>query len=260
MVVNFLVSLTLAITWQLLGVSTESTPLKEKVSMQRAVDCIIVESYSDDVYRNISLLGIAASNNEVEMVLALIEKGCDPAYNGTSSLMFDYYSAGDNYVGGVTPLHIAATVGAEEVVMELIQHPGVDIDAQDELGLTALWDAASWGYSEIVNMLAKAGADINMPAMDGSTPVHAAASYGYSHTIEILAELGADLNAKGGPDQDTPLIVAAYYGYRDVVKYLLGQGVDVNARDALGKTALYWAKWANYRRIVMLLKKYGAEE
>ena len=69
--------------------------------------------------------------------------------------------------------------------MELIQHPGVDIDAQDELGLTALWDAASWGYSEIVNMLAKAGADINMPAMDGSTPVHAAASYGYSHTIEV---------------------------------------------------------------------------
>ena len=47
------------------------------------------------------MLGIAASNNEVEMVLALIEKGCDPAYNGTSSLMFDYYSAGDNYVGGV---------------------------------------------------------------------------------------------------------------------------------------------------------------
>ena len=52
--------------------------------------------------------------------------------------------------------------------------------------------------------------------------------------------------------------MATYYGYRDVVKYLLEAGVDVNAKDGMGKTALYWAKWANYRRIVNLLMQYGA--
>ena len=75
---------------------------------------------------------------------------------------------------------------------------------------------------------------------------------------QALADIGADLDKKGGLDDDTPLIVAAYYGYRDVVKLLLEQGVDVNARDSLGKTALYWARWANYRKIAKLLRSYGA--
>lgn len=75
---------------------------------------------------------------------------------------------------------------------------------------------------------------------------------------QALSELGADLNKKGGLDDDTPLIVAAYYGYKEVVKYLLEQGVDVNARDSQDKTALFWARWANYRKIAKLLRSYGA--
>ena len=75
---------------------------------------------------------------------------------------------------------------------------------------------------------------------------------------KALAELGADLNAVGGPDEDTPLIVAVYYGYETVVEVLLEAGVEVNFRDGYGKTALYWAKWANYRSIAKLLTDDGA--
>ena len=74
-----------------------------------------------------------------------------------------------------------------------------------------------------------------------------------------MAESGADLNAVGGPDEDTPLIVAVYYGYKSVVEVLvLEAGVEVNFRDGYGKTALYWARWANYRSIAKLLIDNGA--
>ena len=73
-----------------------------------------------------------------------------------------------------------------------------------------------------------------------------------------MAEAGANLNAVGGPDEDTPLIVAVYYGYEPVVEKLLKAGVEVNFRDGYGKTALYWASWANYRSIAKVLIENGA--
>ena len=56
------------------------------------------------------MLGVAASDNNVDMVKTLLEHGCDPTYDGASTMMFDY--GDDTYVGGVTVLHIAATEGA----------------------------------------------------------------------------------------------------------------------------------------------------
>ena len=57
---------------------------------------------------------------------------------------------------------------------------------------------------------------------------------------------------------DTSLMAAVYYGYKDVVQYLVDLGVDLNTRDRYEKNALYWAKWANYRRIVKILEENGA--
>ena len=59
------------------------------------------------------------------------------------------------------------------------------MNVRDQLGLTPVYDAASWGYSDIVKLLVKAQADPNIPSNDGSTPAHVAASYGYSHTVEV---------------------------------------------------------------------------
>ena len=69
--------------------------------------------------------------------------------------------------------------------------------------------------------------------------------------------MGANLNAVGGPDEDTPLIVGVYYGYKSVVEALLEANAEINLRDGYGKTALYWARWANYRSIAQLLVENG---
>ena len=189
--------------------------------------CSIHPEYLNGTYYNISLLGIAAVKNDAEIIDDLINGGCDVNYAGAATEYYDQLGP----VGGATPLHIASVEGSVEVVIKLLTIPGIDINARDDYGVTAVYDAASWGYSDIITILFEAGADIEIPEIEGATPVHVAASYGYLDTVRTLSELGADLDAPGGPDGDTPLIVAVYYGYRSVVQYLVEQGVDVNKRD-----------------------------
>ena len=40
-------------------------------------------------------------------------------------------------------------------------------------------------------------------------------------------------------------------------RWLLKYGVDPNARDELGKTALYWSRYYNYRRISAMIRAFG---
>ena len=168
------------------------------------------------------------------------------------------YDDGLGHVGGATALHIACVEGNTDAIIKLLGVPGVDKDAQDDYGVTPVYDAASWGYSDIVSILAGAGADIEIPEYDGATPVHDAASYGYTETVKTLAGLGAILEAAGGPEMDTPLATAAYHGYMDVVEYLVEQGVDLNMRDRDNKTALFWAIWSNYPHVIRVLMENGA--
>ena len=91
------------------------------------------------------------------------------------------YDDGLGHVGGATALHIGCVEGNTDVVITLLGVPGVDIDAQDEYGVTPVYDAASWGYSDIVSIPAEAGADIEIHEYDGATPVHASAKGGHKN-------------------------------------------------------------------------------
>ena len=71
------------------------------------------------------------------------------------------------------------------MINRLLRLPSLDVNVRDQLGLTPVYDAASWGYADIVKILVRAGADPNIPSNDGSTPTHVAASYGYAHTVQV---------------------------------------------------------------------------
>ena len=224
---------------------------------QAKPQCPVFPTYQDGAYYNISLLGVAAVKNDVDVVDGLVGSGCD--INDAGAATANYYED-IPATAGATPLHIAALEGSAEFVAKLLTLPGIEesLNARDDFGVTPVYYAASWGRAEIVETLATAGADVDIPDNAGFTPVNFAACYGYIETVKTLARLGADLEAGGEEWGDTPLISAGYYGYREVAEFLVKEGVKVNKKDRYGYTALYWTTWSNYRHIVQFLKQNGA--
>ena len=136
---------------------------------------------SSAVFTNISELGVAAQKNDSKLMISLVgEKGCDVNYNGT----FLRYSEEYPIVAWQTPLHIASTRGNEgekakvdflvklllilAAVSVLLSYPETAVNPQDELGVTPLYAAASWGHSDLVETLFQA--EWSFPCMEATYP------------------------------------------------------------------------------------------
>jgi len=70
--------------------------------------------------------------------------------------------------------------------------------------------------------------------------------------VKKLIEAGEDLNTRDMFDF-TPLIVASYYGHFKMAVILLVAGADKDLKNYMGKTALYYAKRNNHKKIIQLL-------
>ena len=84
---------------------------------------------------------------------------------------------------------------------------GVDVDARDGQGWTALMHAVNQGYILLVQPLLDAEADLNIRAPDGATALFMAVVHGHGEIIPLLMEAGADPWAKG-PKGKAPADVA----------------------------------------------------
>lgn len=51
---------------------------------------------------------------------------------------------------------------------------GADVNCKNDVGSPILFEAASQGYLEIVDLLIKKGADVNMKGLNDSTALHCA--------------------------------------------------------------------------------------
>lgn len=65
---------------------------------------------------------------------------------------------------------------------------------------------------------------------------------------------GAHLEGRSRLTLDTPLTEAAQMNQVDMVRLLLDRGADVNARDAMGRSALDWARENSNADIVQLIQ------
>lgn len=116
----------------------------------------------------------------------------------------------------------AARAGAEQLQQALAG--GLDINARDDDGETALMEAADDGNLRAVNNLIAAGANVNLR----------------------------------NDDAETALMMAADEGHTAVVRSLISAGADVNAEDEDGETALHKALGDRHRETAEVLRRAGA--
>lgn len=86
--------------------------------------------------------------------------------------------------------------GDIEAVREHLRS-GVDIDALDRYGQTALMLAAHQGHVEIVELLVEHGAELNVTAKYNLSALMLAVVAGHENIARLLARAGADLSIKG---------------------------------------------------------------
>ncbi|XP_043751909.1 BCL-6 corepressor-like protein 1 isoform X2 [Cervus elaphus] len=97
-----------------------------------------------------------------------------------------------NKNAGETLLQRAARLGYKDVVLYCLQKDSEDVNHRDNAGYTALHEACSRGWTDILNILLEHGANVNCSAQDGTRPVHDAVVNDNLETIWLLLSYGAD--------------------------------------------------------------------
>ena len=113
---------------------------------------------------------------------------------------------------------------------------------------TPLFEAASHGHKDVVEILLGGGADPNKLSCGFMAPLHHAALGGHHDMAQLLLHSGADPNIVNG-DGRTPVhfsIIGAAKEvieerYREVIQLLLDNGGDPKKEDNEGKTPLSFA-------------------
>lgn len=135
---------------------------------------------------------------------------------------------------------------------------GVDVNATQIDGTTALHWAVHYDDAETAALLVKAGANVNAANRYGVPPLALACTNGNAAVVKMLLDAGADANAtmKGG---ESVLMMAARSGSLDAVKALLVRGAKHDVRERHGQTALMWAAAEGHAPVVRALIEAGAD-
>lgn len=162
---------------------------------------------------------------DAEDVANLRDVAFQAAREGDVETLAAYFDAGQpadiRNARGDTLLILATYYGHKNAAALILKQPGVDPNAVNAMGFTALTGAA----------------------FKGDLP-----------TARLLLKQGADPNGTAGAGR-TPLMFAALFGRTAVAKVLFEHGADVAAADAAGATALSLAEAQGNTAMVGLLRE-----
>jgi ankyrin repeat protein len=145
------------------------------------------------------------------------------------------------------------------VVRAELRQRGVDVNAPEVDGTTALHWAVERDDLAMVEALLRAGANAKAVNRFGVSPLAPAATNGNAAMLELLIKAGADPNT-ALPGGETALLTASRTGNIDAIKTLLAHGAKVDARETRrGQTALMWAASNNNATAIRVLVEAGAD-
>ncbi|KAL9038889.1 MAG: hypothetical protein Q9180_002859, partial [Flavoplaca navasiana] len=125
-----------------------------------------------------------------------------------------------------------------------------------DFGITPLHMAAGHGHEDIVELLLNHGADLHAMYNNGYTAFFSAAQSGHANVMRVL--LGHGFEVSEGPEgRGLALLTNVRHENEDVVRLLLENGADAEQDTDWGKEALEVAMSRERSGIVELLEKYG---
>ena len=141
---------------------------------------------------------------------------------------------------GQSGLVLALQEQSPKAIRLLLAQPGIDIEAVNKAGESALMMAALKGDQASVALLLDRGALVDRP---GWTPLHYAATGPEPALVRLFIDRGARVDA-ASPNGSMPLMMAAQYGAEDSVDLLLQHGADRERTNDKGLRAIDFAKLA----------------
>ncbi|MGI8559998.1 MAG: ankyrin repeat domain-containing protein, partial [Luteimonas sp.] len=185
--------------------------------------------------------GDQAGRGLEQFALELLDRGGDGLAAGPS---------------GDPPLSLAVRLGWLGLIERLVGL-GVDLDARDSHGMTALHLCAALGREAALKLLVRHGASPEVRAADGQTPLGVALSGGRRDLADWLDWRGWPLPKRALQPGDLP--AAAMIGDTGAVRRLFELGMAVDAPDAQGCTALLRAAGGGHRETLEWLLDHGAD-
>ncbi|ETW03646.1 hypothetical protein H310_05043 [Aphanomyces invadans] len=215
--------------------SGEHVIVQELVGAMCTVDCVDEKGYM--------ALHHAARMGQVENVRLLLARHDPQDVNATT-------------LDGESVLSLACQSGCVDVVNELVQCCGIDLDAPNSDLQTPLMMAVMVGSLDIVQVLVQARADVTKKDSIGMTALHhAACCEAALPIVECLVDANSDIN---NVDDMANSIMhdAAIVSSLDVALFLLKSGAASGCVNEAGKTPTMLAQQWNRPDMVELLESW----
>ncbi|MEX2578588.1 MAG: ankyrin repeat domain-containing protein [Verrucomicrobiales bacterium] len=153
---------------------------------------------------------------------------------------------GGSSIALVLSLFLAGCGDPQKEVRKSLEGKGYDLAVED------LLVAASSGDSEGVDLFVEAGLDIDAVDGTGNTALIKASGSGHARTVEKILGLGADPRHVNGVGRDA-LLSASAKGFEEVARMLISRGADTSVTDTEGWSALSIAAYNGHSGVVSLL-------
>jgi ankyrin repeat protein len=154
---------------------------------------------------------------------------------------------------GEEEMRQAALEGDEERVQKSLD-AGINVNAMDQEGRTALMFAAFNGHTDIVLNLVQKGAVVDRRDLRGRTALLYASTGPFPETVKALLDKGAVPNVVDSDEHFSPLMHAAAEGNLEVVELLVEYGADHSLTDVDGDNAAFFARQAGHEEVAKYLR------
>ncbi|KAJ5682577.1 hypothetical protein N7462_005742 [Penicillium macrosclerotiorum] len=149
---------------------------------------------------------------------------------------------------------VAADHGRLDLVTTLLEGV-IDPNTVDEVGTSALHNAANKGHWHIARLLLEKNASPRIRDGKYAIPVHLAVKAGHQQIVRLLLECDPGISDTKQIDQHKLLRLAAGFGHIDIVQLLLNHGASSLSTDGR-KTPLHWAAKKGHADVCELLLKH----